>query len=560
MTAATAGTRRGARLEWALALAAAAASVALMCWVGRDMWFRLDVFDFLVGREAGSFESWVRPHAGHLQWVAVGLHRLLYGTVGLDFWPWYHLPHLMGHAGLSLGLWRALLRRGTGRGLAFGAYLVVLALGASAFLSSIAIGGLIVLALLLLVADRLDADAAPSVLERALVALALLVMATSSSLGVAGVGACFLAVALTGRLRRWWWCFLPAVVAYGAWYATRGAAAPQGTVDWEYLPRVPGDALGLLGNAAAPLIGLNGGGVVAGAIVGAALAAGFGWLAWKRRLRRWDLVFGSALAAYLLMVTLVRGAAGKIPLEMARYSYPLILLAVPLVVPRLRFPARWPGPARTAVLLLAGGCLVGLNAWQRVADTNAIEREAFGGRVAIETVGQLVAAGDPAIDTLRLKNDLGIGMGGVLTVADLKGFLADGWVPAPPRQWAEREAVRGLLRLFPTGWRDPAPTGPPLLFAQGASGGCVEVRPGGGRRFTVAGAGEFSLESAGRDWPTRVELAWQDGFGEFSQEVVVAGRMALAAAAPPAGGATLGITNRGEKRLSVCGVGVAAEG
>ena len=58
-------------------------------------------------------------------------------------------------------LWRALLRRGTGRGLAFGAYLVVLALGASAFLSSIAVGGLLVLALLPAVAGRLDSDAAP---------------------------------------------------------------------------------------------------------------------------------------------------------------------------------------------------------------------------------------------------------------------------------------------------------------------------------------------------------------------------------------------------------------
>jgi len=47
-------SRRGVRLEWALALAAAAASVGIMCWVGRAMWFRHDVWDFLVGREARS--------------------------------------------------------------------------------------------------------------------------------------------------------------------------------------------------------------------------------------------------------------------------------------------------------------------------------------------------------------------------------------------------------------------------------------------------------------------------------------------------------------------------
>ncbi len=554
MTAAAAGPRRRARLEWALALAAAAASVALMCRVGRDMWFRLDVWDFLAGRDAGSFDSWVRPHAGHLQAAAVGLHRLLYGLFGLDFWPWYYLPAIVGYAGLALLVWRMLLRRGADRGIAFAAYLVVLFLGVSAFLSSIAFGGLIVLALLLLVAGRLDADAAPSPLVKVLVALAFLVMATSSSLGVAGLGACLLTVLLTGRLRRWWWTFLPGLAAYAAWYSTRGGGDPQGSVGWGHLPSIPGDALRLVGNAAGRLFGLEGGGVVAGAVVAAALAAGFGWLAWKRRLRRWDLIFGGALAAYLLMVTLVRGAAGKIPLEITRYSWPIILLAVPLVVPHLRFPGRWPAAARTAVLLVAGGALVLVNAWQRVADTNAIEREAFGGRVAIETVGRLLSAGEPAITELHLKSELGIGMGGVLTVADLQGFLADGWVPAPPGQWVEREAARVSLRLFPAGRWQTAETAPALTFEGEAPDGCVEVRPGGARRFVVAAAGEFSLEAAGRDWPTTAGLGWRDAFGEFHLETVVSLRTTMAAAAPPAGGAVLRITNLGDKRLSVCGV------
>jgi hypothetical protein len=449
-----------------------------------------------------------------------------------------------------------LLRRGADRGIAFAAYLVVVFLGVSAFLSSIAFGGLIVLALLLLVAARLDADAAPSPLVKALVTLAFLVMATSSSLGVAGLGACLLTVLLTGRLRRWWWTFLPGLAAYAAWYATRGGSDPQGSVGWGHLPSIPGDTLRLVGNAAGRLFGLEGGGVIAGAVVAAALAAGFGWLAWKRRLRRWDLIFGGVLAAYLLMVTLVRGAAGKIPLEIARYSWPIILLAVPLVVPHLRFPGRWPAAARTAVLLVAGGALVLVNAWQRVADTNAIEREAFGGRVAIETVGRLLSAGEPAITELHLKSELGIGMGGVLTVADLHGFLADGWVPAPSGQWAEREAARVSMRLFPAGrWAGEEEEAPPALTFEGeAPDGCVEVRPGGARRFVVAAAGEFSLEAAGRDWSTTAGLGWRDAFGEFRLETVVSPRATMAAAAPPAGGAVLRITNLGDKRLSVCGV------
>ena len=54
--------------------------------------------------------------------------------------------------------------------------------------------------------------------------------------------------------------------------------------------------------------------------------------------------------------------------------------------------------------------------------------------------------------------------------------------------------------------------------------------------------------------PTPVALAWQDSFGTFSQELAVSRRTPLTVAAPPAGGAVLGLTNLGERRLSVCGV------
>ena len=558
MIAATAGPRRGGRLEWSLALAAAAASAALVCWVGRETWFRLDVWEFLTAREAGDFASWVRPHAGHLQWVAVGLHRLLYGAVGLDFWPWYFLPHVLGHAALSLLLWRVLLRRGADRGLALAVYLVVLFLGVSAFLSSIAIGGLLVLALLLLVAQRLDAAAAPRLPEKALVALALAVMATSSSLGVAGVAGCLAAVVLTRSLRRWWWCFLPAAAAYGAWYAVWGGRGQQGRVHWSYLVKVPGDALTLLGNATSRLIGFDGGGVAVGAVVAAALAGGLGWLAWKGRLRRWDLVFVGALGAYLVMLTLVRGGAGKVSLDTTRYSYPVVMLAVPLVAPHLRLPARWPAGVRTAVLILLASGVVGLNAWQRGADTAAIARETSQGRVAISTVGQWVAAGEPAVDSIHLRYDLGIGMAGQLTIADVRGLLADGWEPAPAGLWERADQVQGLLRLNLTGRRNPAPGPPALLFAGETSEGCVAVPPGAERRFTVAAAGQFYLQPAGQGEPGSLSLVWRDGFGEFPREIVVTDRTAVAAAAPPAGGAVLSVFNGGERRLSVCKVAAGA--
>jgi len=260
------------------------------------------------------------------------------------------------------------------------------------------------------------------------------------------------------------------------------------------------------------------------------------------------------MGGYLLMVTLVRGAAGTIPLELPRYAYTVITLLVPLVVPHLRFPPRLPGAARLAVLVVVGGCLVGLNAYHRVADTNALEKEVRAGRTAIETVAALVAAGEPAVDEARLKYDLGITMGGVLTVADLRGFLADGWGPEPEGVWPGQDEGRARLRALPTGPWEAASPAPPLLAPGSAPDGCLVVPPGEERRFAVAGAGEFSLKPAGREPPTRVALAWQDAFGTFSQELVVSRRTALTVAAPPAGGAVLGLTNLGERRLSVCGV------
>ena len=154
--------RRANRLELVAGVVVAVASVAILCRVGADTWFRTDAWDFLLRRPPWSLDSWLRPHGGHLQVPAVGLHRLLYAAFGPEFWPWYYLPHLVGYAAVMFYLWRILLRRGADHWVAFAVYLVMLFLGVSYFLASIAVGSLIVLALLLWAAQRIDAEGAPS--------------------------------------------------------------------------------------------------------------------------------------------------------------------------------------------------------------------------------------------------------------------------------------------------------------------------------------------------------------------------------------------------------------
>ena len=188
------------------------------------------------------------------------------------------------------------------------------------------------------------------------------------------------------------------------------------------------------------------------------------------------------------------------------------------------------------MLLVAGGALVVVNAWQRVVDTDAIEREAFGGRVAIETVGRLLSAGEPAITELHLKNELGIGMGGVLTVADLHGLPGRRLGPAPPGQWVEREAARVSLRLFPAGRWDRGGGGAGAHLCGWAPDGCVEVRAGrepalrgGRRRGVLPGGGRAGLA---HDGGIAVERRLRR---VPSVETVVSLRTTMAAACSPGG-------------------------
>jgi hypothetical protein len=77
----------------------AAASVALVCCVGRDTWFRVAAWDFLARSHEGGVASWLGAHDAHLQPPAVGMHRLLYAVFGIGFWPWCYLPQVLDAPG-----------------------------------------------------------------------------------------------------------------------------------------------------------------------------------------------------------------------------------------------------------------------------------------------------------------------------------------------------------------------------------------------------------------------------------------------------------------------------
>ena len=513
--------RRAIRLELAAGVVVAAASVAILCLVGADTWFRTDAWDFLLRRPPRSLDSWLRPHGGHLQVPTVGLHRLLYAAFGLDFWPWYYLPHLVGYAALMFYMWRVMLRRGADRLVAFAVYLVLLFLGVSYFLASIAVGGLIVLALLLWVAQRIDAGGARSLGQGVLLAAALVVMVSASSEGVAALAACGIVVLASPAARRWWWSLLPAGLLYVTWYVFYGQQSAAGGIDWGEMGSLPERGLRVLGSVVTRVVGVPGETLAYGVVVALGLGFALWWLVRRRVLRRFDAILAGTTAFYLLMVLAVRAVESGQGVE-DRHVYGVVVLLVPLLVPHLRFGARWPAAARVAVVVAVGGALLGYNAWLRVdATDHIIEARSLRLRTTMEQVGGLIAAGEPAADGLTLRDDLGLPAEAGLTVGDVRRVVADGWAP-PPVDLSEVEGLRAGLRFLPVAAMPEGGSAAPLALEGVAQGGCRLLAPGDSVRAQVLAAGGVRVGGVAVGERSRLEVVWEDPAGEFRAALLFA--------------------------------------
>jgi len=503
-------------------LACALASVVILGYVGRDLWFRVDVWDFLLRREAGSLDSWLLSHAGHLQVPAVALHRLLYASVGFDFWPWYHLPHLVGYAAVTFYLWRVLLRRGADRRIAFAAYLVMLFLGVSYFLSSVAVGSLIVLALVLFAAQIIEREGDPSWRQLVLMSAALILMVASSSSGVAGFAACTLLVLSSREARRWWPSVIPAAVLYGVWFWTYGAGSAGDAIILEEVAGVPVRALRLMGATLSGFIGWEPNDLVIGAAAIVGLGVGLAWLARRQRLGRFDWVLLLTAALLVLMVVVVR--VDETAAEVAdRYEYFLVVFLVPVVVPHLKFPERWPSAVPGVILLLVGGYLLGYNAWLRVEASNEImEPRSAAIRGSIERVGAVVASGQPTLDELSLRGDLRLAAGGGVTVGEIRRLIDDGWSP-PAVPASEVEKLRAALRMSLIEGALDGPGDVPLTADGLAEGGCLLLPPGSSLSARVVSAGELGLAAIGSEKRGGLLLLWRDPLGDFPVKLVFDG-------------------------------------
>lgn len=220
-------TRQLSPHVWASAVVVCGGIAAVFLMVlGREQWFFLDEFDFLVDRSARFADDLLRPHNEHLSILPVLEYRAVFASVGMRvYWPYYAVL-VVAHL-VTVGL-SALVMRRSGVSdfvnLPASAALAVQAVGSqntlwafqTGFIGSVAF----FLGAVLLITGTLT--------HRRQVLIALLLIGSLACSGV-GLSACTgIALGLLARRasrRALAVCLAPPLVAYGFWYVTYGAAA-----------------------------------------------------------------------------------------------------------------------------------------------------------------------------------------------------------------------------------------------------------------------------------------------------------------------------------------------
>jgi len=86
------------------------AAVPLLLWWGREQWFFLDEWEFLVNRRLTDLSTVFAPHNGH--WVTLPLvaYRVLYRAFGMGSYLPYQLLAVLSHVGVVVMVWLAMRR------------------------------------------------------------------------------------------------------------------------------------------------------------------------------------------------------------------------------------------------------------------------------------------------------------------------------------------------------------------------------------------------------------------------------------------------------------------
>lgn len=523
--------------EWIVVVASAAAGSIALLMTSRDLWFFSDIWPTLGGRNLTSFDRVNAPHGGHWLVPSVVGTRLLYRFFGMDYWPWYFLPPLVGHSVLALAWWRILRWRSVAAPLAYVAFLTVLCLRVSSWLVTVMYIGPIIVALCALGVGYALSREEPSTRLRIAVFLLLTLAVMSSAEGPALVAGAVGAVLLFGRWRAY---LLPAAAAtaiYLWWYVAfaRHEQNPYkaGLPGLSAFADLPSTAVLMVRRTAELTFGTPLSGILL-----VALVAGTIWLAVHARFDIFDTCILLTGAAIVGLTALVRG-----PVGLAVEVNKVYLVAVYLIVgltPRLlaMTPSRllWPATAMVAVLAV-------FNARELESSVSRQEQYMADHRATVEATAYQIAHGSPYLwwdsPSPQAHN------------AFLQVLISEGWTPQAPEPEAAVAAATNL-RIVVVDGVSASPFSSLVVDAQVVAG-CTII--GDGEALTSQLSTEALLTLDG-DEASRVAVTWQDDSGSYVRAFDVADEGTSLAFPHPSQLSTVSIEVTGGP-TTMCGVASA---
>ncbi len=326
-----------------LLIAAAATVVSMVVTMlgSTNGWFFGDARGFLVNRDPADLTTLARPHAGHLQFPVALVYQFIYEQVGLDYWPWFLLPRVIGYGAMVYVVWLVVRRRGADPTVAWLTLAVLLFYGSSTFLTAATIGHHLVIPAVALAAAMYAAGGPRWVWSDQLVFAGLiLVLVVSTSSGIAGAAALGIVGLCLGRFWRVAPGFVPAAVVYLSWLATaEETGAGSSSIDLDSLLAVPTNLWEMMSPAIARTLAFptEYGPVLVVVLVGALLVWTF-----RRRLGAFEAVWVVMAVVWMTMAIVIRVESGTIAIGATRYGYLLSLFLVPAVVPHIRLARAMP--------------------------------------------------------------------------------------------------------------------------------------------------------------------------------------------------------------------------
>ncbi len=488
------------RREMAFAALAAIVSMIVIGRLARDFWFRFDNFDLLADREITHLDDWLRPHRGHwLTWTVL-LSRGLHATVGLDYWPWWYLPRLIGHAGLAFLVWWTVRHRGADRVIAAGAYAALLVLALSYFHDGLTLANYVVFPALIVSALLISEVEVPSTRHLVIMGVALLMAVMANGYGPAVLASVALVAIATRRFRRWAPALVPPAVIYACWYlwyrseVNQHADSPgAGSVT-----AVAESSLVVVRSAFENTLGLP----AVLAVVALLVTVGFVIHLFRRgRLDRFDGVMIVTLGATLGLLGLARAASQPGAETRARYGYAMVIVLTLLVVPHL--PAARSRFTRVAVVvaLVAVAVFNAVSLSRRLDERELVIRDI---RADAEATGAMIAAGEPYVSYVNL------GQG--VSPHQIEHLVDRGWRPELPMDATRIDHIRTRLRIatHPIAAAEDISPGASPIAAGVDTEGCLSLTDPDSVSLELTGEGSILVDG-------RARISRTDRFGTVSR-------------------------------------------